>query len=182
MPLFLSPSRPRASHLKEAASYLVPDLLAPNLKLVFCGTAPSRASARALAYYAKPGNRFWPALHAVGITPHRFAPSDYPKLQAFGIGLTDLCKVHSGTDVQLPANAFDTSAFAAKMLHYQPKIIAFTSKTAAQVWLERPAQYGLQQDRLGQSQLFVLTSPSGLATRYFDIEIWRALAHQLHAL
>ena len=165
--------------LKKEASYLVPDLLAPNLKLVFCDTAPSTASAKAVAYYAKSGNRFWPSLHEVQITPHRFAPTDYPQLLALGVGLTDLCKVHAGTDAQLPADAFDASAFKAKMLHYQPRIIAFTSKNAAQVWLGRPVEYGLQKDRLGQSRLFVLTSPSGLATRFFDIEIWRTLAQQL---
>lgn len=165
--------------MKKDASYLVPDLLAPNLKLVFCGTAPSTASAKAVAYYAKSGNRFWPSLHEVRITPHRFAPKDYPQLLALGVGLTDLCKVHAGTDAQLPADAFDSSAFKAKMLRYQPRIIAFTSKNAAQVWMGRPVEYGLQKDWLGQSRLFVLTSPSGLATRFFDIEIWRALAQQL---
>jgi TDG/mug DNA glycosylase family protein len=54
-------------------------LLAPNLRLVFCGTAPSKASAAAKAYYAKPGNKFWPTLHQVGITPRRFTPNEYPQ-------------------------------------------------------------------------------------------------------
>ena len=102
--------------LKKEATYLVPDLLASNLKHVFCGTAPSTASAKVVAYYAKPGNRFWPSLHEVQITPHRFAPTDYPQLLALGVGLTDLCKVHAGTDAQLPADAFDASAF--KVLNF----------------------------------------------------------------
>lgn len=161
------------------STYLVPDLLAPDLKLIFCGTAPSTASARARAYYAKAGNRFWPTLRTVGITPHRFAPQDYPELLNLKIGLTDLCKVHSGTDAQLPDDAFDRDSFEQKMLYFQPKLIAFTSKNAAQIWLEHSVEYGLQNETLGQSELYVLTSPSGLATRFFDVQIWHQLAERL---
>jgi double-stranded uracil-DNA glycosylase len=168
--------------LTKEANYLVPDLLAPQLKLVFCGTAPSRASAAAVAYYAKPGNRFWPTLHAVGITPHRYLPRDYPNLLTLEIGLTDLCKIHSGVDSDLPDGALDVDAFKKKMLHYQPRIIAFTSKNAAQSYLHTPVLYGEQSTKLGDSRLFVLPSPSGLATRFFDIEIWRALADEFKRL
>ncbi len=172
---------PHAPNLTNS-SYLVPDLLAPDLKLVFCGTAPSNASAKAIAYYAKPGNRFWPTLHTVGITPHRFPPQNYPELMNLKIGLTDLCKVHSGTDAQLPDDAFDLAAFEQKMLKYGPRMIAFTSKNAAQIWLGRAVEYGFQEDKLGQSELFVLTSPSGLATRFFDVNVWRELSEHYHSL
>jgi double-stranded uracil-DNA glycosylase len=168
--------------LAKEAEYLVPDLLAPQLKLVFCGTAPSRASVAASAYYAKPGNRFWPTLHAVGITPHRYSPHDYPQLLTLGIGLTDLCKIHSGVDSELPDDAFDLSAFQQKMMRHQPRMIAFTSKNAAQSYLQIPVAYGEQSAKLGKTRLFVLPSPSGLATRFFDIEIWRALADELKRL
>jgi double-stranded uracil-DNA glycosylase len=168
--------------LAKESEYLVPDLLAPHLKLVFCGTAPSRASAAAVAYYAKPGNRFWPTLHAVGITSRRYSPQDYPHLLTLGIGLTDLCKIHSGVDADLPDDAFDLGAFERKMLHHQPRMIAFTSKNAAQSYLQTPVVYGEQSTKLGDSKLFVLTSPSGLATRFFDIEIWRALADEFKRL
>lgn len=168
--------------LATEAEYLVPDLLAPQLKLVFCGTAPSRASVAAAAYYAKPGNRFWPTLHAVGITPHRYSPHEYPQLLTRGIGLTDLCKIHSGVDADLPDDAFDVIAFEKKMRHYQPHMIAFTSKNAAQSYLQMPVAYGEHPAKLGESRLFVLPSPSGLATRFFDIEIWHALATELKQL
>ena len=162
----------------KEVKYLVPDLLAPQLKLVFCGTAPSRASVAAAAYYAKPGNRFWPTLHAVGITPHRYSPQDYPQLLSLGIGLTDLCKIHSGVDSELPDDAFDIDAFEKKIQHHQPRIVAFTSKNAAQSYLQMPVAYGEQSVKLGGTRLFVLPSPSGLATRFFDIEIWRSLADE----
>lgn len=164
------------------AKYLVPDLLAPTLNLVFCGTAPSRASVAAAAYYAKPGNRFWPTLHAVGITPHRYSPQEYPQLLSLGIGLTDLCKIHSGVDSALPDDAFDIDAFEQKMRHHQPRMIAFTSKNAAQSYLKKSVAYGMQSAKLGDSKLFVLPSPSGLATRFFDINVWRALADEIKLL
>jgi TDG/mug DNA glycosylase family protein len=155
---------------------ILPDLLQPGLALVFCGTAPSRASAAAGAYYAKPGNRFWPTLHRVGLTPHRFSPQEYPQLLALGIGLTDLCKVHAGTDEELPDDAFDVPAFLEKIERFTPRMVAFTSKNAAQAALGKKVNYGLQADRIGTSNVFVLTSPSGLATRFFDIRIWQKLA------
>src|SRR5471030_1131625 len=68
---------------------LVPDLLAPGLDLVFCGTALGPASFKARAYYANAGNAFWPTLHAVGLTPERFTPQRYPELLALRLGLTD---------------------------------------------------------------------------------------------
>ena len=171
----------RAIRDEIAVKYLVPDLLEPDLKLVFCGTAPSKASAAAKAYYAKPGNKFWPTLHTVGITPARFAPQEYPALLALGIGLTDLCKAYSGVDSTLPKDAFNTVAFARKLKKYRPKIVAFTSKNAAQNYFGRSVDYGWCNRDHAQAptsvRFFVLPSPSGLATRYFDIEIWRELAN-----
>jgi double-stranded uracil-DNA glycosylase len=156
--------------------YLVSDLLRENLRVIFCGTAPSRASVAAGAYYAKPGNRFWRSLHDVGLTPRRFVPAEYPSLLELGFGLTDLCKLHSGTDAQLPKGAFDLPAFEAKLLRYAPRVVAFTSKNAAQAFLGKPVAYGLQAHRGHGPDIFVLTSPSGLATRFFDIRVWQDLA------
>jgi len=168
-------------NVRGAVDQLVPDLLAPNLRLVFCGTAPSRASAAAKAYYAKPGNKFWPTLHAVGITPRRFAPGEYRQLLALGIGLTDLCKVHSGTDAELPDDAFDLAAFRRKVAKHAPRLIAFTSKNAAQAALGTKVEYGLQVQTVHSSRAFVLPSPSGLATRFFDVAVWRELADLIEA-
>jgi double-stranded uracil-DNA glycosylase len=173
---------PRAGAAKvdeRSDQYLVPDLLAPDLKLVFCGTAPSKASAAARAYYAKPGNRFWPTLHSVGLTPRRFKPVEYPELLELGIGLTDLCKIHSGTDEQLPPGAFDIPVLRRKIETYRPQWVAFTSKNAAQSLLSRKAEYGLQAEMIGRTRLFVLPSPSGLATKFWDEYWWKELARMV---
>jgi double-stranded uracil-DNA glycosylase len=166
----------KVRNARTSASYIVPDLLVPDLALVFCGTAPSRASAAAKAYYAKPGNRFWPTLHRVGLTPRLFQPSEYAKLLELKIGLTDLCKTHSGNDDQLPDDAFDVQALAQKIVRYRPRLLAFTSKNAAQVFLDREVAYGKQPESIGRTHFFVLPSPSGQATRYWDEQVWKRLA------
>jgi double-stranded uracil-DNA glycosylase len=158
------------------------DLLEPRQRLVFCGTAASRASAAANAYYAKPGNKFWPSLHAVGITPRLFAPHEYRGLLALRIGLTDLCKTHIGTDAELPDGAFDVLRFRAAMARYEPRWVAFTSKNAAQAYLGKPVSYGPQPSQSGGPRWFVLTSPSGLATKFFDIAVWHDLARLVREL
>ena len=107
----------------------VPDLLVPGLKVVFCGTALGRVSAEQQAYYANPGNFFWRTLHNTGLTPDLVKPQDYARLLDYGIGLTDLSKGHFGNDNQLPPDALDADALREKIARYQPKILAFTSKT-----------------------------------------------------
>lgn len=165
--------------LAMADDYLIEDLLTPGLRLVFCGTALGRESARQRAYYAKPGNQFWPVLHRVGLTPRQFAPQEYPQLLSLGMGLTDLCKTACGNDDELPQGALDTAAFANKILVCQPKFLAFTSKNGASAYLQRRVgkiDYGLQPERIGATQLFVLPSTSGLARRWWREEVWTELA------
>ena len=70
----------------SALAHVLPDVLEPGLRIVFCGTAAGHVSARRGAYYAHPQNRFWPALHAIGLTPRRLEPEDYPESPAMGPG------------------------------------------------------------------------------------------------
>ncbi|MDR3518871.1 MAG: mismatch-specific DNA-glycosylase [Azospirillaceae bacterium] len=156
---------------------ILPDLLAPELDLVLCGTAPSHASAAAQAYYAKPGNLFWPTLYRVGLIPDPLMPAQYPALLCWGIGLTDLCKTEQGSDAELSATAFDSAGFVAKLLKFRPAVVAFTSKTAAGHFLGRTRlAYGLQPEPVHGASLFVLPSPSGRARGYWRIEPWQDLA------
>ena len=166
---------PRAS--SRNSKPLVPDLLAPGLDLVFCGTAPSPASFKARAYYANPGNAFWATLHAVGLTPERLAPQRYPELLTWGIGLTDLNKTEYGSDHELTPTAMDAGSLHAKLRKFRPAAIAFTSKNAAALGLgiKAPA-YGRQAEPLEGATVFVLASPSGRARSFWTIEPWRAAA------
>lgn len=158
-------------------SHRIPDLLAPGLDLVFCGTAPSPASFKARAYYANPGNAFWPTLYAVGLTPERLAPQRYPELLGLGIGLTDLNKTEVGSDHELSSEAMDAGALHAKLRRFRPAAIAFTSKHAASLALGiRSPSYGRQPEPLEGAIAFVLASPSGRARSFWTLAPWRQAA------
>lgn len=169
-------------------AFIIPDLLTPGLKLVFCGSALGFESARQGAYYAKPGNKFWPALHEIGLTPRRFAPQEYPLLLELGIGLTDINKIQFGNDTDLTPEHDDAAGLAAKIERFKPAILAFTAKRPAQVFLrthfgiKTPPAYGLQEPRLGQTRLFVLPSPSGRAGSFWTIAPWQELKALYDAL
>lgn len=157
-------------------AFVLPDVLRPGLRLVFCGTAAGTRSARERAYYAHPGNRFWPTLFAIGLTPRLYAPAEYPLLPASGIGLADLSKFHYGNDADLPVDAFDVVALEARIRHHAPGVIAFTSKHAGRSALGRDTGYGWQDATFGGARAFVLPSPSGQARRSWDPAPWQALA------
>ena len=160
-----------------APGHVLPDLLRPGLRLVFCGSAAGAVSAAKQAYYAGPGNRFWPMLAATGLTPRRLAPEEYGLLPDFGIGLTDVCKTASGADKDLPAQADDPAAVRAKVARFRPWLLAFVGKRPAKLLIGRAKlETGLQPERIGETRLFVLPSPSGLACRYWDEAPWHALA------
>ncbi len=162
-------------------SHRVPDLLAPGLDLVFCGTAPSPVSFKAQAYYANPGNAFWPTLFAVGLTPERLAPQRYPELLGWRIGLTDLNKTEVGSDHELTQAAMDAVSLHAKVAKYRPAAVAFTSKNAASLALgvKTPA-YGRQAELLEGAVTFVLASPSGRARSFWTITPWKEAAAFVH--
>ncbi|WP_225889916.1 mismatch-specific DNA-glycosylase [Indioceanicola profundi] len=156
---------------------ILPDILAPGLDLVLCGTAPSRISAAKAAYYANPGNRFWRTLHEVGLTPEQISPADYARVLEFGIGLTDLNKTEFGCDHDLSPDAYDVQGFTSKIRAFAPSVIAFDSKNAAKAFFGVPrVGLGLQTATLNGIPIFVVPSPSGLARRFFDVAPWREMA------
>lgn len=159
---------------------LIGDVIGPGLRVVFCGTALGAASARARAYYAGPGNRFWPTLHAVGLTPWLFEPREYGELLGLGIGLTDLCKTRSGSDREIGTDAFDVPRLTALLERNDPGWIAMTSKRTAKEALGRSlVEYGPQDRALGGVPVYVLPSPSGAARGHWDTGHWQALADLL---
>lgn len=163
--------------MSVAARHLVPDVLESGLDVVFCGTAPSAASFEARAYYARPGNRFWPTLHSAGFTPRRLAPSEFTSVTQYGLGLTDVCKSVYGQDAALAPEDFNPDELREKIEHFSPRFLAFTSKRAGSEALGRPVvDYGFQPERFGRTELYVLPSTSGLATRFWDESFWLALA------
>ncbi len=171
----------------DPSRHVLPDLLAPGLRVVFCGSAVGRVSALKGLPYSGPGNKFWPTLHAVGLTPRRFSPADWQALGALGIGITDLNKTQSGSDSDLSADGDDVAALLAKMEAFRPRILAFAAKRPAGVVLRtafgvRTFGYGLQPQRIGATELFVLPSPSGRAGAFWDEGPWHNLARRCDLL
>jgi TDG/mug DNA glycosylase family protein len=159
--------------------HILPEHLKPGLKLVFCGTAAGRQSALRKAYYAHAQNKFWRVLHEVGLTPHRFAPEEYPLLWALGIGLTDIAKFSCGMDHQLPRHSLGPKAardLRRRIDAIAPRHLAFTSLNAGRAIMGKSAKAGRQEERWGETSIWILPSPSPLADNHWTIAPWRALA------
>ncbi len=163
---------------------ILPDVLDFGLVMVFCGTAASTASSKAAAYYANGTNAFWRTLYETGVTPRKFAPSEFRDLLKLRIGLTDVAKFVAGNDSDLSPGEFHPNALSEKIRLYSPHILAFTSKAAWRAWARWSAadaiSYGWQEKRMGTTHFFVLPSPSGAARGYWDVRAWQELAHAYH--
>lgn len=163
---------------------ILPDYLCAGLRVVFCGTAAGRVSALRGHYYAGPGNRFWPMLAQGGLTPRLLRPDEDHLTPQFGIGLTDLAKTASGPDASLPAASFDAAGLAGKIAGARPRVLAFTSLTAARLALQRrgvKAGVQMPHEEFANVTLWALPSPSGLAKSHFDPAVWLDLAAAVRA-
>ena len=110
-------------------------------------------------------------------------PEEFRRLPEFGIGLTDLAKTASGPDSGIPHSAWDAGGLRRKIEAAQPRILAFNGKNAAQRFIgANRIGYGLQSERIGSTEIFVLPSTSGAASGYWDPGPWRELAGLVAAL
>ena len=159
---------------------MLPDYLAPDLGIVFVGTAASTRSAARGHYYAGPGNEFWRFLFAGGLTPTLFTPEDDHRMLGLRLGLTDLVKsMAQSHDRGLP---YDVATLAQKIARFRPGLVAFTSKQAGQVYARA---IGRSVDGFGPAEwlvqgcpAFVLPSPSAANRTRTDpprVEWWREL-------
>jgi TDG/mug DNA glycosylase family protein len=166
----------------ERVMSVLPDILAPNLDVVFCGTAVGKASASRGHYYSGPGNKCWQLLHVAGFTATRLRPEDDVTLPALGLGITDLVKdVAQSHDRGLD---FSKTRFAAHIEEANPRWIAFNGLTsgraAARRLGHRATGLGPQPWHIGQSQVYVLPSSSAAnATMRYNEKLkwWANLAH-----
>ena len=164
---------------------VLPDVLEPGLKVLFCGTAVSDTSARRGAYYAGPGNKFWQALFDVGLTPPRIlTPQEFKTLPRYGIGLTDLAKMSSGPDRKISRDQYDVPALRKKIERYRPDALAFNWKKAGAAFLgckTRDVPYGHQEEVVGTTLIFILPSTSGSARKFWNHAFWQELAEFVKA-
>ena len=158
---------------------VLPDVLDYNLRVVFCGSAPSPQSAIESAYYAGQGNYFWNALLESSIIPKKLAPEEFLSVTNYGVGLTDLARYISGVDVDIPRNYYDAAGLRNKIMTYGPKWLAFNGKRPAAEFFKRKVDYGLQKETLMKTRLYVLPSTSGAARRFWDKSYWDDLGEML---
>jgi TDG/mug DNA glycosylase family protein len=158
----------------------VPEVLAPGLRVVFCGINPGRVSAAAAAHFANPRNDFWRLLAAAGFTPRLYAPEEQLALPALGYGLTNAALRTTRGSSDLRQGDFAGSAERLERLAYEllPEVIAFVGKEAYRGTFGQRPELGLQERRLGATRLFVLpsTSPANAAVPWEERLRWfRAL-------
>ena len=154
----------------------VPDVLAPDLRVVFCGINPGFVAAAAGAHFANPRNDFWRLLHEAGFTPRQLAPQEQFEVLTFGIGLTNAASRTTRGSSDLRRRDFLGSAERLNSLveELRPRWLAFVGKEAYRgTFGERP-ELGEQARRLGETRLFVLpsTSPANAAVRYAERLRW----------
>ena len=141
------------------------DVVVPDLDVLFCGINPSLMSAARGHHFARPGNRFWPALHLAGLTPRRLAPEEDGELPRYGLGVTNLVDRPTRAAAELtPAELrAGASALAELVARYRPRVLAVLGVTAWRVAFDRPrAALGLQPERVGGAATWVAPNPSGL--------------------
>lgn len=159
-----------------AAASAVPDILAPGLRVVFCGINPGRRSAVAGCHFANPRNDFWRLLADAGLTPRRLDPNEQWAMLELGYGLTNAASRTTRGSSELRRSDFAGAAerLAGIAEELEPGVLAFVGKTAYEgAFRERPA-LGLQERRLGAAGLFVLpsTSPANAAVPYAERLRW----------
>jgi double-stranded uracil-DNA glycosylase len=159
----------------------VPDVLAPTLRVIFCGINPGRVSAAARAPFANPRNDFWRLLHAAGFTPRLFLPAEQHELTQHGCGLTNAAFRTTPGSGDLRRADFKGAAerLARLAAGLRPAVIGFVGKEAYRgAFGERPS-LGLQERQLGDTRLFVLpsTSPANAAVPWAERLRWFRALH-----
>jgi TDG/mug DNA glycosylase family protein len=141
------------------------DVVGPGLDVLFCGINPSLVSAERGHHFARPGNRFWPALHLAGLTPRRFRPEEDGELLGHGLGITNVVDRPTRTAAELdPAELREGARALAELVErYRPRVLAVLGVTAWRVAFDRPrAGLGRQPERIGGAETWVAPNPSGL--------------------
>ena len=182
--LLPTPKRPTRADLLAARGKRVPDLIAPRLRVLFCGINPGLYSAATRHHFARPGNRFWPVLHRAGFTPRVLKPWEERELLGWAYGITNLVARATATAAELARAEFVAGArrLERKVQRYQPQWVAVVGIGAYRMAFGRPkAAVGEQPERIGVAGLWLLPQPSGLNANHQMPELtaafrdlWRA--------
>ena len=168
--------KPTKAELAAAEGTTVPALIAPNLRVLFCGINPGLYSGATGYHFARPGNRFWPALYAAGFTERLLKPSEEQELLRYGYGITSLVARATATAAELSPEEFVAGGerLRATVARYRPQVVAILGISAYRSAFRRPkAQIGRQDERLGAASLWLLPNPSGLNAHYTPTDLAR---------
>jgi TDG/mug DNA glycosylase family protein len=163
------PWKPTKEQLLAAKDKTVRDVIAPRLRVLFCGINPGLYTGAVGHHFARPGNRFWPALFAAGFTDRLVSPFDERELLKSGYGITNVVMRTTATADQLSPDEMREGGrrLAAKVRKYQPRVLAVLGVGAYRSAFEKPnAVIGRQEEVLGETIIWVLPNPSGLNAHY----------------
>lgn len=166
---FPSARKPTKAELQAACGKGVPDVIAPNLGVLFCGINPGLYTAAVGHHFARPGNRFWPALHQGGFTPRLLSPPEERELLQVGCGITNLVDRATARADELDDDQLVEGArlLERKVRRYRPACVAMVGITAFRKAFDRPkAKFGRHDRDLAGALVWVLPSTSGLNAHY----------------
>ena len=161
--------RPTKAELEAARSHTIPDVIADGLNVLFVGINPGLYSGATGHHFARPGNRFWPALHKSGFTPRQLSPAQQRELLDYRLGVTNIVARTTARADELSTAELREGARRLTELarRYRPRFVAVLGVTAYRAAFERPqATVGEQPVHIGQSRAWVLPNPSGLNAHY----------------
>jgi len=161
--------RPTKEELRAAEGKTLPDIIGPDLLVLMVGINPSLYSAAVKHHFARPGNRFWPALHQSGLVPRLMRPENDRELLDHGIGLTNIARRATARGDELSREELERGGrtLVRKVRRHRPKCVAMVGITAYRIAFGKPkAVMGKQDELLGGAALWVLPNPSGLNAHY----------------
>ncbi len=161
--------KPTKEDLIAARDKTVPDIIAPNLSILFCGINPGLYSGATGHHFARPGNRFWPTLYAAGFTERLLSPFEEKELLKRGYGITNIVnRTTASASELLPAELRKGGEqLRRKILRYTPKAAAILGIDAYRRAFDWPkATLGRREERIGASVIWILPNPSGINAHY----------------
>jgi TDG/mug DNA glycosylase family protein len=170
------PWKPTKEQLLAATEKTVRDVIAPDLRVLFCGINPGLYTAAVGHHFARPGNRFWPALYAAGFTDRILSPFDERELLQSGYGITNVVAraTVSADLVTKEEMVAGGERLRAKVLRYRPRVLAVLGLGAYRTAFNQPkAVVGRQEDRIADTLLWALPNPSGLNANYQAADLAR---------
>ena len=175
----IAPRPPTKAELLAAAGKTVPDVIAPRLRILFCGINPGLYTAAVGHHFARPGNRFWPALHAAGFTDRVLSPYEEQEMLALGYGITNVVRRASATADELTPDELSAGGkqLSARVRRHAPGWLAVLGIGAYRSAFARPkAALGLQPETIASTRVWVLPNPSGLNAHYHARDLARLFA------